>query len=131
MEAENTRSMEPQHLDELEMQSKPKAAVGFNQGMRRLAIFAGALGAVAGGFYAHKDLHNVPSERYQHKVFEKLAASDIVKQKHAQRLLEAANGTPFFEDSSSDVDDQPNAITSPEQEIIPLAIERNPRYSWT
>jgi hypothetical protein len=42
--------MEPQHLAELEMQSKPKAAVNLNQEMRRLAIFAGVFGAVAGSF---------------------------------------------------------------------------------
>jgi hypothetical protein len=95
MEAESTRSMEPQHLDELEMQSKPKAAVNFNQGMRRLAIFAGVLGAVAGGFYAHKDLHNVPSERYQHRVFEKLAASDEVKQERAVLLSASTKGVTF------------------------------------
>lgn len=91
--------------------------MNFNQGMRRLAIFAGVLGAVAGGFYAYRDLRKVPSDRYQHDVFEKLAASDIVNQIRSQRLLEAANGTPFIEDSSSDVDNQPNAVTSSEPEI--------------
>jgi hypothetical protein len=54
--------------------------MNFGQGMRRLAIFLGALGAIAGGAHAYKVLKFVPSERYQHKVFEKLAASDVVKQ---------------------------------------------------
>ena len=47
--------------------------------MRRLAIFVGATRAMAGGMRAYKVLKFVPSERYQHKVFEKLAASDVVK----------------------------------------------------
>ncbi len=54
--------------------------MNFDQGMRRLAIFVGALGAMTGGMHAYKVLKFVPSERYQHKIFERLAASDMVKQ---------------------------------------------------
>jgi len=64
----------------------------FNEGMRRLAIFAGVLGAVAGGAYAFKLLRNVPSERAQHKVFEHLAASDVVKQEQAKLRSLRASG---------------------------------------
>jgi len=69
--------------------------MNFTQGMQRLAIFAGVLGAVAGGFYVHKDLRNVPSERYQHRVFEKLAASEIVKRERALLLSASASGATF------------------------------------
>lgn len=54
--------------------------MNFDLGMRRLAVFAGVLGAISGGIYAYRVLQHVPSERYQHKAFEKLAASDMVKQ---------------------------------------------------
>jgi hypothetical protein len=60
--------------------------MNFDQGMRRLAILAGVLGATAGGAHSYKVLRTVPSERYQHKVFESLAASDVVKQARARLL---------------------------------------------
>ena len=63
--------------------------------MRRLAVFAGMLGAFAGGLYAYRDLRNVPSERYQHKVFEALAASDIVTREHWLLQMAKDNGTIF------------------------------------
>ncbi len=78
--------------DSLALARAGKPTMNFNQGMRRLAIFAGVLGAVAGGAYAYKDLHNVPSERAQHKVFEHLAALDVVKQDQAILLSSKAAG---------------------------------------
>lgn len=60
--------------------------MNFSHGMRRLAIFVGVLGAVAGTFYAHRALHNVPAERYQYKVFETLAVSDVVKKEQTWLL---------------------------------------------
>lgn len=64
--------------------------MNFDQGMRRLAMFLGALGAIAGGMHAYKVLKFVPSERYQHKVFEKLAASDVVKREQSRLLSMSA-----------------------------------------
>ena len=64
----------------------------FSQGMRRLAIFAGIIGALAGGFHSYRVLRYVPSERYQNKVFEKLAASGTVEQARAPLLVAKANG---------------------------------------
>src|ERR1019366_5806235 len=58
--------------------------MNFNQGMRRLAVLAGVLGAFAGEIHAYKELRNVPAERYQHRVFEDLASSDVVKQEQAK-----------------------------------------------
>ena len=66
--------------------------MNFCHGMQRLAIFAGVLGAAAGGVHAHKDLRNVPSERYQHKVFERLAASEYAKQALAPLISARAKG---------------------------------------
>ncbi len=72
--------------------------MNFGQGMRRLAVFLGALGAIAGGTHAYKVLKFVPSERYQHKVFEKLAASDVVKQD--QSVLRSAKEHGAIPDGS-------------------------------
>jgi hypothetical protein len=65
------------------------------EGIRRLAILAGILGAVVGGIYAYKNLHNVPSDRYQHKVFEELAASDVVTQERSKLLSFKAADSEF------------------------------------
>lgn len=97
---------------EIEPEAK-RQRVNLNQGMRRLAIFAGVLGAVAGGFYAHKNLRNVLSERYQHRVFEKLAASEIVKQERALLLSLSANGATFAWPLTTQLSD-PWAIASVE-----------------
>jgi hypothetical protein len=77
--------------------------MNINEGVRRLAIFAGVLGAVAGGFYAHKDLRYVSSERYQHRVFEKLAASDVVKRDQSILRLAKENGAILDEPISSEL----------------------------
>jgi hypothetical protein len=79
--------------------------MNFDQGMRRLAIFAGTLGAIAGGICAYKVLRFVPSERYQHKVFEKLAASDVVKREKSLLLSEKARGFTFDWPLVSELDD--------------------------
>ena len=60
--------------------------MNFNNGMQRLAIFAGMLGAIAGGVQAYKILRKVPSERYQHRVYEELSASKIVKNARTRLL---------------------------------------------
>lgn len=62
--------------------------MNFNQGMRRLAVFAGILGAIAGGFHAYKELQDIPAERFQHKVFEELAASDDVTKEQTRLRAE-------------------------------------------
>lgn len=64
--------------------------------MRRLAVFAGALGAIAGGVFAYKVLRYVPSERYQHKVFEKLATSDLVRREQALLISAREDGIVFY-----------------------------------
>ncbi len=76
----------------------------FGQGMRRLAVFAGVLGAVAGAFYAHKVLRNVPSERYQHEVFESLMSSPIVKQAQARMVSLKSSGIEI--PGTTDVNDE-------------------------
>jgi len=90
-----------------------EAPMYFNEGMRRLAVFAGVLGAVAGGFYAHKNLRNVPSERYQHRVFEKLAASDVVKRDQSILRLAKENGAILNEPISSELLHPRSAINLP------------------
>ena len=105
--------------------SDGEAPMYFNEGMRRLAIFVGVLGAVAGGFYAHKDLRNVPSERYQHRAFEKLAASDIVKRERALLLSKSANGETFERPLTTHLNDPWMVVseeplpTNPEPEVRP------------
>jgi hypothetical protein len=74
------------------LEQNTETNMNFNEGARRLAIFAGVLGMVAGGIYAYKDLRDVPSERFQHKVFEHLAASDLVRQERAKLRLSKAAG---------------------------------------
>lgn len=69
--------------------------MNFDQGMRRLATFGVVLGAAAGGAYAHRDLRNVPSERYQRRVFEKLTVSNIVMRPRAMLLSARANDGNF------------------------------------
>jgi hypothetical protein len=86
--------------------------MNFDRGMRRLAIFMGVLGAVTGGIYAHKVLRNIPSERYQHKVFEKLAASDQVKQDQSMLRLAKEHGAIFDGPISSELLNPQNTVTS-------------------
>jgi hypothetical protein len=84
----------------------------FKEGMRRLAIFGGLMGAVAGGFCAHKALHSIPSQRYQHRVFERLSALDIVKQRRAALISESARGANFDWPFATDISG-PWAVAAP------------------
>jgi hypothetical protein len=68
--------------------------MNFTRGMQRLALFAGVLGALAGGIYAYKILRKVPSERFQHKVFESLAESNVVKQARTKLQVTKIDGVP-------------------------------------
>ena len=50
------------------------------KGMKRLALFVGVLGAIAGGVASYMDLSDVLAARARHNAFERLAASDVVQQ---------------------------------------------------
>jgi hypothetical protein len=57
------------------------------KGMKRLAVFAGVLGAIAGGVASWIGLADLISTRARHKAFEQLATSDVVQQQ--RKLLTA------------------------------------------
>jgi hypothetical protein len=78
--------------------------MNFNQGMRRTAIFAGVLGAIAGGAYSYRVLRKVPPERYQHKAFLRLAGSEIVQWNRKLLQSEKAAGWSLSWPLTSDVD---------------------------
>lgn len=56
----------------------------FKRGMRRLALFVGVLGAVAGGLASYFDLQGLFEQGARHKAFEQLANSDVVQQERKQ-----------------------------------------------
>jgi len=73
--------------------------------MRRLSIVIGVLGAIVGGFQAYKLLRNVPSERYQHKIYEELTTEQIVKREQALLLAARKDGIVFWHPLTSYVGD--------------------------
>jgi len=58
--------------------------------MKRLALFVGVLGAIAGGVVSYLNLSDVLATRARHNAFERLAASDVVQQE--RKLLQAGQG---------------------------------------
>jgi hypothetical protein len=82
-----------------------EAIVNLHRGMQRLAMFVGTLGAIAGVINAYKVLHKVPSERYQHKVFERLAASDVVRRDYALFQAAQKDGVTLGQPLTSDIGD--------------------------
>lgn len=95
--------------------------LNIQQGIARLAIVLGFIGAAVGGFYSQKALRNVPSERYQHKIFENLAASDIVQREHSLLQMAKDNRTSFDWPLTTEVDkleaNQPRSSTLLANEI--------------
>jgi hypothetical protein len=57
-----------------------------SEGMRRLGLFLGALGAVAGCFASYLDLSSIIEARARHKTFESLATSDVVRDERYGRI---------------------------------------------
>ena len=53
--------------------------MNLREGTRRLALFLGAVGAIAGGFASYLELRSVLEQRANHNRFEQLANSDVVK----------------------------------------------------
>jgi len=51
----------------------------FKRGMRRLALFVGVLGAIAGGLASYFDLQELFEQRARHKTFEQFANSAVVQ----------------------------------------------------
>jgi len=68
--------------------------MNLKEGTRRLALLLGVVGALAGGFAAYVELQPVMHQRADHKSFEQLANSDVVKQARAA-LIQAS--TPGFQ----------------------------------
>jgi hypothetical protein len=54
--------------------------VNLREGMRRLALLLGVVGAILGAFASYLELQPVMRQRANHKRFEQLANSDVVKQ---------------------------------------------------
>jgi hypothetical protein len=59
---------------------KGEVIMTFKRGMRRLALFLGVLGAIAGGFASYVGLRPLNAQRTRHKKFEQLANLDVVQQ---------------------------------------------------
>jgi hypothetical protein len=57
------------------------------EGMRRLALFLGAVGVIIGGFGSYAELQSILNQRERHDKFERLANSDVVQQERKCRLL--------------------------------------------
>lgn len=57
----------------------------FNRGMRRLALFLGVLGAIAGVVATYVELQPLSAQRSRRQRFEQLASADVVQQQ--QKLL--------------------------------------------
>ena len=51
----------------------------FKRGMRRLALFVGVLGAIAGGLASYFDLQSLLEQRERHNAFERFANSAVVQ----------------------------------------------------
>ncbi len=70
----------------------------FRRGMKRLALFLGALGAVVGGVASSIELDNLITQRSNHRKFEQLVSTDVVQQQ--RKLLKSIppppNGEDFF-----------------------------------
>jgi hypothetical protein len=54
--------------------------MNFGEGMRRLALFIGALGAIAGCLASYVSLRDTLEKRARYNTFRSLAASDVVQQ---------------------------------------------------
>jgi hypothetical protein len=53
--------------------------MNLKEGTRRLALLLGAIGAIVGGFASYLELQSILNQRERHNKFERLAASDVVK----------------------------------------------------
>jgi hypothetical protein len=56
--------------------------MNLREGTRRLALLMGAVGAILGGFASYVELQSILEQRASHIKFERLAASDHVRQEH-------------------------------------------------
>ena len=54
--------------------------MNLREGMRRLALFLGAVGAILGGFASYLELQSVLNQGARHSRFEQLANSDVIQQ---------------------------------------------------
>lgn len=61
-------------------------AINVKEGVRRLALFLGAVGAVCGGFASYMELQSVIRQRTDHIRFERVENSDVVKQERNRRF---------------------------------------------
>src|ERR1019366_8646289 len=76
--------------------------MNFKEGMRRLALLLGVLGATLGCFASYLVLRDAMAARVRYKAFEQLATSDVVQEARLSWLL--AKLPPGYTPSSSEVD---------------------------
>jgi len=62
--------------------------MSLKEGMRRLALLLGAVGAIFGGFASWSELQSIKEQRASHDRFEQLAASPVAQQ--ARRSIDLA-----------------------------------------
>jgi hypothetical protein len=55
-------------------------AVNLREGMRRLALLLGVVGAILGGFASYLELQSILNQKERHNKFEQFAKSDVVRQ---------------------------------------------------
>lgn len=94
------------------------------QGMKRLALFAGVLGAIAGGIVTFVFLSDVLEQRARHHAFERLANSDIVQ--HQRKLLQADPYAPNGGHAVTEWDAQGNPIQQPGGPTAPASSNSDP-----
>jgi hypothetical protein len=61
--------------------------MNLREGTRRLALLLGVVGAIFGGFVSYAELQSMTRQRADHRLFEQLANSDVVKEAKHWRTL--------------------------------------------
>lgn len=88
--------------------------MNFSEGTRRLALLAGSLGALAGGFGSYLELKSAFQQKAMHDRFERLASSDDVTKERKCRLLGGASGCSLIAEPKDDFADIAEPIHPPQ-----------------
>lgn len=108
--------------------------MNLSEGMRRLALLLGVVGAISAGFVGYMQLQTDLSQRAQHKRFEQLANSDVVQQERKLRFhTDPATGVTL--DWGEAFDAQGNRISDPPHEFasVPSEVDKGgiSAINWT
>jgi hypothetical protein len=69
--------------------------MNLREGMQRLALLLGVVGAILGGFVSYSELQSALGQRARHVKFEQLANSNVVKQVRTEPDWFAQNAPPY------------------------------------